>query len=107
MTQAMPPGAPWTVNSSNGYCCDLIGEDPGLASYYSGVIADKTAPYTSCTVDVLQTLSINVCGSSTAYTQYGMPQHTTNTITATGMNAVRGSGPNATASGPIQYQGGQ
>jgi hypothetical protein len=97
ITEVAPPKDPWDVSSVNGYGADAIYLDRDIAVYYRNAIRDGSAPYTSCTVNVLQTMSINACGSNT-WIPYESNQDTKNIITSDQMTAIRGAGQ---ASGPI------
>jgi hypothetical protein len=85
------------VSSVNGYGADAIYLDSEIAVYYRDAIRNGLATYTSCTINVVQTMSINDCGSAN-WLQYQSPQDTKNIITANQMTATRGAGQ---ASGPI------
>jgi hypothetical protein len=98
ITQVAPPKEPWDVSSVNGYGADAIYLPKEVSAYYRDAIRNGPATYLMCTINVVQTMSINSCGSAT-WIPY-ITQDTKNIISADQMTATRGEGQ---ASGPINY----
>ena len=78
----------WTIGGANGYGLDYIGVDSNWAAYYQWVMSVQSPPpYTTCYVNVPQTMKIDsVAGAKEEY----WTQDTINRIDSNKMEATRG-----------------
>jgi hypothetical protein len=81
----------WSVTNTNHYATDdYIGYFPAAVYYYRLQLSRITGSHSfSCGTTANQQMTINQCGSTTAFTPYGIPNTLTTTITDTTVKSSR------------------